>query len=83
MQDLNQRREQLENVIKNPVVEKPEDVANAIWDAVENKKSEILVGSANFSQTIYRLFPGFIKWISQKTLKNQDFSPTAKSKITN
>ena len=33
-QDLNKRREQLENVIKNPVVEKPEDVAHAIWDAV-------------------------------------------------
>lgn len=83
LQDLNQRREQLENVIKNPVVEKPEDVANAIWDAVENKKSEILVGSASFSQTLYRLFPGFIKWISQKTLKNQDLSSSPKSTITN
>jgi short-subunit dehydrogenase len=71
-QDLNNRREQLKNVLKNPVVEKPEDVANAIWDAVEKKKLEVMVGSANISQAFYRLFPGFIKWISRQTLKNQD-----------
>jgi short-subunit dehydrogenase len=68
--DLNNRRQQLENVLKNPLVEKPEDVANAIWDAVENKKSEVMVGSANLSQAFYRFFPGLVKWISQQTLKN-------------
>jgi short-subunit dehydrogenase len=71
-QDLQIRREQLNNVLKNPVVEKPDDVANAIWDAVKNKKSEVMVGSANFSQGLYKLFPGLTKWISRQTLKNQD-----------
>lgn len=60
-QDLNNRREQLKNVLKNPVVEKPEDVANAIWDAVEKKKLEIMVGSANISQA----FIPFISWFYQ------------------
>lgn len=73
-QDLKNRREQLENVVNTPVVEKPEDVANAIWDAVEKKKSEVMVGSANVSQAFYRLFPGLIKWIARRTLKNQDLS---------
>jgi len=71
-QDTHTRRGQLENVLKNPVVEKPEDVANAIWDAVKNKKSEVMVGSANLSQSLYRLFPGLIKWVSRQGLKNQD-----------
>jgi short-subunit dehydrogenase len=69
-QDIQIRREKLDNVLKNPVVEKPEDVANAIWDAVKNKKSEVMVGSANFSQAFYRLFPGLTKWVSRQTLKN-------------
>ncbi|AFZ26334.1 short-chain alcohol dehydrogenase [Cylindrospermum stagnale PCC 7417] len=71
-EELQTRREQLNNVLKNPVVEKPEDVANAIWDAVNNQKSEVMVGSANFSQSLYRLFPGLMKWVSRQTLKNQE-----------
>ncbi|MBN3870259.1 MAG: SDR family oxidoreductase [Nostoc sp.] len=71
-QDAQSRREQLETVFKNPLVEKPENVANAIWDVVKNKKSEVMVGSANFSQALYRLFPGLIKWVSRQALKNQD-----------
>ncbi|YAF96477.1 MAG: SDR family NAD(P)-dependent oxidoreductase [Nodularia sp. CChRGM 3473] len=71
-QDVTSRRQQLDNVLKNPVIEKPEDVANAIWDAVKHQKSEVMVGSANVSQGLYRLFPGLMKWVSQQSLKNQD-----------
>ncbi|WP_017653065.1 SDR family NAD(P)-dependent oxidoreductase [Fortiea contorta] len=70
--DLQTRREQLNTILKNPVVEKPEDVANAIWDAVKNQKSEVTVCSANFSQALYRLFPGLTKWLSRQALQNQD-----------
>ncbi|MDF5725612.1 MAG: SDR family NAD(P)-dependent oxidoreductase [Rhizonema sp. PD37] len=71
-QDIQTRREQLDKVVKTPVIEKPEDVANAIWDAVKNQKSEIMVGSANISQALDRFFPGFVQWVSRQTLKNQD-----------
>jgi short-subunit dehydrogenase len=71
-QDLQRRREQLNNILKNPVVEKPEDVAKAIWDAVKHQKSEVVVGSANLSQAIYRLFPDLTKWLSRQALQNQD-----------
>ncbi|NEQ26613.1 MAG: SDR family NAD(P)-dependent oxidoreductase, partial [Microcoleus sp. SIO2G3] len=71
-QDAQARREQLDNVLKTPAVEKPEDVANSIWDAVKNQKSEIMVGSANFSQGFYRLFPGALQWVSRQALKNKD-----------
>lgn len=71
-QDAQGRREQLENILKYPGVEKPEDVANTIWDAVKNQKSEVLVGSANFSQGFNRLFPGLVQWASRQALKNKD-----------
>jgi len=34
-QDAQARRDQLNQVLSVPVVEKPEDVAQAIWDAVK------------------------------------------------
>lgn len=71
-EDIKKRREQLGQVVNSPVIEKPKDVAKAIWDAVSNQKSEVMVGSANFSQKIYRLFPGLLQWVSRQTLKNQD-----------
>jgi short-subunit dehydrogenase len=70
--DENARRQQLEQVLQVPVVEKPEDVAQAIWHAVKDKKKEILVGSANLSLTSNRLFPGLMQWIFRKTFKLQD-----------
>ncbi|TBR60974.1 oxidoreductase [Westiellopsis prolifica IICB1] len=71
-QDMQKRRQQIENLFQNPVVEKPEDVANTIWDAVKNHKSEVFVGSANLSQTINRLFPGLVQWASRQVFKNED-----------
>ncbi|MBD1923949.1 SDR family oxidoreductase [Microcoleus sp. FACHB-831] len=71
-EDAQARREQLNMVLKVPVVEKPEDVAKAIWDAVKHKKSEVVVGSANLSQASYRLFPGLMQWVFRKTFQLKD-----------
>ncbi len=71
-EDTRKRHEQLTQVTNAPVIEKPEDVANAIWDAVSNQKSEVMVGSANVSQGMYRLFPGLLQWASRQALKNKD-----------
>lgn len=64
--DAQARRDQLNQVLSTPVVEKPEDVAQAIWDAVKHQRAEILVGSASFSKAAYRLFPGLMQWIFRK-----------------
>lgn len=71
-EDAQARREQLNMVLKVPVVEKPEDVAKAIWDAVKHKKAEVVVGSANLSQASYRLFPGLMQWVFRKTFQLKD-----------
>jgi short-subunit dehydrogenase len=57
--------------LKNPLVEKPEDVANAIWDAVKNHKYEVFVGSAQFLKTAERFFPGLFQWAFQQIFKNK------------
>jgi len=36
--DLQERRKQVEQILEVPVLDKPEDVAQAIWDAVKHKK---------------------------------------------
>lgn len=71
-EDAKSRREQLEQVLSVPVVEKPEDVAKAIWDAVKNKKAEVLVGSANVSKATYNIVPGFMQWIFRQGFKQKD-----------
>jgi short-subunit dehydrogenase len=65
------RRQQLEQVLNLPI-EKPEDVAKAIWDAVQHKKTEVIVGSANLSIASSKLFPGLMQWIMRRAFKNKD-----------
>lgn len=71
-QDAQARRDQLNQVLSTPVVEKPEDVAQAIWDAVLHQRSEVVVGSANVSKAAYRLFPGLMQWTFRKTFAMKD-----------
>jgi short-subunit dehydrogenase len=70
--DEQARRQQLENILKVPFVEKPQDVANAIWDAVRYQKTSVIVGSANLSVASHKLFPDVMQWLFQKTFQNRD-----------
>jgi len=66
-QDARAKRDQLSTILQAPLVEKPEDVAKAIWDAVKHGKSEVLVGSANVGATVNRVFPGLIQWLFRQS----------------
>ncbi|MBW4574301.1 MAG: SDR family oxidoreductase [Aphanothece sp. CMT-3BRIN-NPC111] len=70
--DTQARRDQVNQVLKVPVVEKPEDVAQAIWDGVEHKRDEVIVGSANLSVAANRAFPSLMQWVFRKTFKLKD-----------
>ena len=50
----------------SPLLEKPEDVAKAIWQGVKNQKSTVIVGTANFWTTAFHLFPGLMKSIVRR-----------------
>jgi short-subunit dehydrogenase len=71
-EDAIARRKQLDQVLSVPVVEKPEDVAKAIWAAVKHQKTDVMVGSANASLLSSRLFPDFLQWVMRRTFKNSD-----------
>lgn len=71
-EDIQQRRQQVEQVLQVPVVEKPEDVAQAIWKAVKHQQNQVLVGSANLSVATDRLFPGLFQWVGRNVFRNRD-----------
>lgn len=70
-EDAQFRRTQLTDILKVPGVETPEDVAKAIWSAVQQQRAEVLVGSANLSKTVHRLFPGLVEWLFGKTFEGK------------
>lgn len=70
-EDAEARRKQLDLVVSTPIIEKPEDVAKAIWEGVEHQRAEVLVGSANFSKAAYNLLPGPMQWLFRQGLKQK------------
>ncbi|MBF2046911.1 SDR family oxidoreductase [Leptolyngbya sp. NK1-12] len=70
--DQQQRRQQVEQILQVPGVEKPEDVAQAIWQAVAQQRAEVIVGTANLSVALNNLLPGLMQWLFRRTFKNQD-----------
>jgi NADP-dependent 3-hydroxy acid dehydrogenase YdfG len=69
--EAQKRRHQVEQVLQVPVLEKPEDVAKAVWDAVAHKRKEVLVGSAKLSATASKLLPGPMQWLYRQTFKHR------------
>lgn len=70
-EDAEARRKQLDLVVSTPVIEKPEDVAKAIWEAVKHQRAEVMVGSANISKSMYNLIPGAMQWLFRQGLKQK------------
>ncbi|MBW4629906.1 MAG: hypothetical protein KME49_31455 [Brasilonema octagenarum HA4186-MV1] len=67
-QDESDRYNLVDKAIHNPILEKPEDVAVAIWKAVKYQRSDMLVGSARLSKVAYQLFPGLMQSLYQRVL---------------
>lgn len=55
------RRDLVDKALNTPVLEKPEDVAEAIWQAVKYQRTDVIVGTAKFSQAAYQLFPSLMQ----------------------
>ncbi len=45
--------------------------------AVQHKRTDVLVGSANLSLLSNRLFPDFVQWVMRRTFKNKDRAATS------
>jgi NAD(P)-dependent dehydrogenase (short-subunit alcohol dehydrogenase family) len=63
-EEMARKRYQLvDTAFHSPLLEKPEDVAKAIWQAVKYQRSDVLVGTAKFWTSAFHLFPGLMKSI--------------------
>jgi NADP-dependent 3-hydroxy acid dehydrogenase YdfG len=71
-QDAQERRDLVEKALKSSLLETPEKVAQAIWNAVIHKRSDVMVGSANVSNAAYKLFPGPMQSVFRKTFATKE-----------
>jgi short-subunit dehydrogenase len=71
-EDTESRRKQVEQILNVPLVEKPEDVAKAIWRAVKQQQTDVLVGSATLANAASQILPGFLQKLMQKTFQHRD-----------
>ena len=64
--EIESYRQKMNSTLTSGIVSQPQDIAEAIWDAVRNNKSEIVVGPAVLATETYRLFPGLVEFIMAK-----------------
>ncbi|MEO1671478.1 MAG: SDR family oxidoreductase [Cyanobacteria bacterium J06631_2] len=57
--------EQMKQVLSSPLTSQPEDVAQAIWNAVKHPQGEVVVGAAKIPTLLHRLFPGITQGLMQ------------------
>jgi short-subunit dehydrogenase len=62
-QQTQSRRRQMELAAQSAWVSQPEDIAEAIWDVVDQRKNEVVVGPAAIATEAYRLAPGIVQWL--------------------
>ncbi|MGL5131836.1 MAG: oxidoreductase, partial [Planktothrix sp.] len=61
--EIEQLRQRLDSALASTWVSQPEDIAQAIWNAVEKKQAEVVVGPAVLATETYRLLPGLMQLI--------------------
>jgi len=64
-QEAEKRRNSMTSFLESPAASKPEDVANAVWDAVKHRKDEVVVGSGSVMSAAYKFFPGLMQFAMQ------------------
>lgn len=70
--DRQARYRQLEQTLSVPFIEKPEDVASAVWEALKHKESEHVVGTAKLMNGMHTVLPQFTQWMLRTVFKNKD-----------
>ena len=72
LEDKEARYQQLQKTLSVPFVEKPEDVANAVWQALEEREGDRTPGSAKLLSGMNSVLPQFTQWMLQNIFKNKD-----------
>ena len=61
--------QQMKQMLSSPFASQPEDVAQAIWNAVKRPQAEVIVGSAKLPTFLHRLFPSITQGVLQLASK--------------
>jgi len=61
-------RSQLAETLNASWVSQPENIATAVWDAVRDRRAEVVVGPTAIATEAYRLAPGLVAWAVQASL---------------
>ena len=69
-QEEENRRKSMAQMLSSPLSSQPEDVAEAIYNAVKHPQAEVIVGSAKVPAFFNRLFPGLTQGMMQLTTKS-------------
>ena len=68
-QEAEKRRNLMNSFLESPAASKPQDVADAIWDAVKHQKDEVVVGAGSVMSAAYKFFPGLMQFAMQTSTK--------------
>lgn len=67
-QEASTRQQQMAQMLTSNWVSQPEDIAAAVWTAVQQQQNEIVVGPAAIATELNRLFPQLTQWaLAQST----------------
>ncbi|NJL87824.1 MAG: SDR family oxidoreductase [Leptolyngbyaceae cyanobacterium SM1_1_3] len=61
-QKAGQQRDRMGEMLSQSWVSQPEEIAQAVWQAVDQRQDEIVVGPAAIATEAYRLLPGLTQW---------------------
>ncbi len=70
--DREARYQQLETTLSMPFIEKPEDVANAVWQSIVQQNDERVPGSAKLLNGMNSAMPQLTRWMLRTIFKNKD-----------
>lgn len=70
-QEVERYRQQLEVAINSPFTNQPEEIAEAVWQAVAQKRTEIVVGMAAIATEAYRFMPGLVQQLMRQNVFNE------------
>jgi NADP-dependent 3-hydroxy acid dehydrogenase YdfG len=71
-QDADKRYELVYKAFHSPVLETPEDVAKVVRKAIQYRKKDVLVGTANFWTAAFHVVPGVMKPIVRRVFGMSD-----------
>ena len=70
--DRKARRQQLDQTLAVPLIEKPEQVAAAVWEALTQGEDEHVLGSAKLMNGMNTVLPKLTRWMIRSIFKNKD-----------